>query len=145
YRRLSGEDAPDWLVCTVLPQGDVLGRVHRNNLVTVIVALGTLAAAVLISLFVSGQVARPLERLAAEAEAVRRLEIEAKPVQHSLVLEVDRLATAAEDMKRGLLSFRKYVPADLVRRLLRSGQEARLGGAPRRLTISFSDVADFTT
>ena len=41
---------------------------------------------------------------------------------------VERLACATEDMKTSLRSFRKYVPADLVRKLMQSGQEARLGG-----------------
>src|SRR5262249_1429713 len=56
----------------------------------------------------------------------------------------DRLACATEDMKASLRSFRKYVPAELVRKVLASGQEAVLGGEPRQLTIYFSDIADFT-
>ena len=47
-------------------------------------------------------------------------------------------------MKTSLRSFRKYVPADLVRKLMQSGQEAKLGGEDRCLTIYFSDIADFT-
>src|SRR5207249_7431939 len=50
-----------------------------------------------------------------------------------------------EDMKTSLRSFRKYVPADLVAKLIRSGQEAVLGGERRRLTIYFSDIAGFTS
>jgi len=48
-------------------------------------------------------------------------------------------------MKSGLRSFQKYVPAELVRSLLESGQEAQLGGERRRITLYFSDVADFTS
>lgn len=36
------------------------------------------------------------------------------------------------------------VPADLVRSLLLSGQETRLGGERRTVTIHFSDIANFT-
>jgi adenylate cyclase len=93
---------------------------------------------------VAGQVARPLEQLAAEAEAIGRLEIEPRPPRRSVVTEVDRLAVATEEMKAGLRSFQRYVPADLVRSLLASGQEARPGGERRQMTISFCDIVNFT-
>ena len=44
----------------------------------------------------------------------------------------------------GLGSSRKYVLADLVRELMSRGDEARLGGREKELTVMFSDVADFT-
>jgi adenylate cyclase len=62
----------------------------------------------------------------------------------SNVQEIHRLAAATEEMKTGLRSFQKYVPAELVRSLLSSGLEARLGGERRVVTICFSDIADFT-
>jgi adenylate cyclase len=58
---------------------------------------------------------------------------------------VDRLGGAVENMKAGLRSYQKYVPADLVRTLFASGREAELGGERRTLTISFTDLADFTS
>ncbi len=48
-------------------------------------------------------------------------------------------------MKTGLRSFQKYVPADLVRLLIESGQEAELGGTRRELTVYFSDLVGFTS
>ena len=48
-------------------------------------------------------------------------------------------------MRKGLLAFRRYVPADLVRQLIRTGQEARLGGVNRELTICFTDIEGFTS
>src|SRR5205085_4339927 len=101
--------------------------------------------AVAIAMFVSAQVARPLERIARETHAIGLMEVEPRPVAHSLVLEVDRLAVATEEMKSSLRSFQKYVPADLVRSLLRSGQDAKLGGENRIVTISFSDIVSFTS
>jgi adenylate cyclase len=145
YHCLTTEDTPDWLVCVVLPEDDVLERVGRSNRWTLWVGLAVLLSAVLISLYVSRRVSGPLARLAAETEAIGRLEVEARPVAHSPVLEVDRLAVAVEQTKTSLRSFRKYVPADLVRLLLASGQEAALGGESRCVTVYFCDLADFTS
>ena len=145
FSRLRGEGAPDWVICTVVPELDVMGAVYQSNRVTMILGLAICLAATLLSMVVSRQVARRLERLSLQTEAIGRLEIEPRPVEHSMVEEVDRLAVATEEMKTGLRSFRKYVPADLVRYLLKSGREAELGGERRALTMFFCDIADFTT
>ena len=50
-----------------------------------------------------------------------------------------------ETMKGSLRSFANYVPRDLVRAVLASGQEAVLGGQTRPMTIFFSDLAGFTS
>jgi adenylate cyclase len=48
-------------------------------------------------------------------------------------------------MKGGLQSFASYVPRDLVRAVLASGQKAELGGSTKPMTIFFSDLAGFTS
>ena len=47
-------------------------------------------------------------------------------------------------MAQGLSAFRKFIPADLVRSLLRQGVEAKPGGAVQGLTVMFIDIAGFT-
>jgi adenylate cyclase len=144
YRRLAGDDCPGWFICVVLPEEDVLGQIYHLRRVAAVIGLAALALSVILSMLVSEQVARPLERLAREAGAVGRLGVEPRPAVRSAVVEVDRLGRAVEEMKTGLRSFQKYVPADLVRALYASGREARLDGECRTLTIFFCDVADFT-
>jgi adenylate cyclase len=145
YRRLRGEDLPQWLICTVVPESEIMGSVWRSNRLTLAVGLVTLAIAGLLGWRVSGQVARPLEQLVRETEAIGRLDLEGRGATQSNIREVDRLAHATEEMKAGLRSFQKYVPADLVRSLLATGEEARLGGERKAVTICFADFADFTT
>src|SRR5262245_15248606 len=80
YRAPAADHAPTWLLCVALPEEDVLGRARHNDLAVALVGLVTLALAVLAARYVSGQVARPLEVLALDAQAVGRLEIEPRPV-----------------------------------------------------------------
>jgi adenylate cyclase len=47
-------------------------------------------------------------------------------------------------MRIGVRSFGRYVPKELVRRLMAAGGEPTLGGEHRELTIMFSDIANFT-
>jgi adenylate cyclase len=145
YRCLSTKETPDWLICIVVPEEEVLGEVTRANQRTLFLGVSVFAFAVLLGIYVSAQVAWPLEQLARETQSIGQLHLSAKPVARSIVKEVDGLAIGIEEMKTHLRSFRKYVPADLVRSLMAAGKEANQGGESRVLTIYFCDIANFTT
>ncbi len=145
FRRMAGKDTPGWIIALVIPYDEIMGPVERNNLETLLIGLGVFFAILLAGAWISSLVSKPLRRVALDTEAVGRFELDSKPLERSMIREVDQLMVAADDMKRGLRSFRKYVPADLVRQILASGGEAELGGQKAELTIFFTDIADFTT
>ena len=136
---------PNWSICTLLPEKEVLAYAQQANQLTLLIAFVVLGIAIALAVYLARQVARPLERLASEALAAGQLQIDSRPALRSIVLEVDQLGKATEEMKTGLRSFQKYLPVELVRGLLASGQEAKLGGEKRELTIAFSDIAGFTS
>ena len=145
YRGVSSPNHPDWLIGIMMPEKDVLGRVDRSNLETSLVGLAILVFATVCGLVVSAQVARPLERVVGQTARIGQFEVEARPVAHSMIREVDNLARVVEETKTSLRSFGKYVPTDLIRQMIATGQEAELGGERRRMTVSFCDLANFTT
>ena len=68
---------------------------------------------------------------------------EREEINASLV-ELAILVKGFEDMRMGLQSFQKYVPANLVRQLVETHQVARIGGKLKELTVFFSDISGFT-
>jgi adenylate cyclase len=144
YRRMAGSNVPSWVIALVIPYGEIMGAVDRNNLETMGIGIAAFFLILMSSAWISALVAKPLRRIALDSEAIGRFELEPRPLERSQIKEVDQLMVATHDMKRGLRSFGKYVPADLVREILASGGEAELGGR-KALTIFFSDIADFTT
>ncbi len=94
--------------------------------------------------WITTKVSRDLDAVVHETNRIARFELESQPMPESRILEVDHLFRSVEDMKSGLRSFRKYVPADLVRDLILSGKEARLGGQRAEVTVFFSDIMGFT-
>jgi adenylate cyclase len=144
YRPLQDGDLK-WVLCVVAPEEDILGAVWHNNRVTEGIVTVSVLVAALVALWLGTIIARPMIALAQDAEAVGRFQLDSRPVGRSWIVEVETLTTALEEMKGGLRSFRKYVPADLVRELLASGQEAKVGGNRLELTIHFSDIAGFTS
>jgi adenylate cyclase len=107
---------------------------------------GSLLAAVFgaMGAFLAGRLVRPMVALRAEMGRVGQFRIDDEVKLGSRVRELVELQTALSKMKKGLRSFRRYVPADLVSELILLDKEATLGGERRELTVFFSDIADFT-
>ena len=145
YENVHGEGTPDWIVCSILPEREIMENAWRNNWIHLGIGALIVVMATAAGVRLSRNIARPLAQLVAETKAISSFDCEPRPAIQSIVQEVVDLGVALEEMKTGLRSFRKYVPADLVRNLLLSKQTAVLGGLSRMLTIFFCDIVDFTT
>ena len=84
------------LIGVMLPESEVLGRVHRNNMMTGTIGLASFIIALLLSLLVSSRFSRPLRKLASEAEAIGRFQLEAGSPRGSIVKEVVSTVESAE-------------------------------------------------
>jgi adenylate cyclase len=144
-RAMTSEANPKWSIFTVIPEAEVFGQIGRSVRLTIWITVGVMLASLALSFLVAGQVSRPLEKLADEAKEIQHLQFPKVAPIHSMVREVDDLATAIEDMKTGLRSFGKYIPQGLLRSFISSGQEAKFGGARKEVSIFFSDIVDFTS
>ena len=138
-------DEMSWTIIIAIPEREVLGAVQRNNLITLAVCLGIGLLAVLVFSYVARQITQPLREIAADMREVGDLVLTEEPPPASAIREVHEMGQDLHRMKAGLRSFEKYVPTDVVRLVIQSGQEARLGGETTRLTVFFSDVVGFTS
>ncbi len=145
YYHIQLKETPNWLLCLVAPRDAILENVIRNNRITLVIGLISLVVAIILSILISIRISRPLKELARETERIGKFKLDPKPLKKNIVLEVDRLTEAVEEMKSNLRSFQKFVPAELVRQIVASGQEAVLGGERKTLSVFFSDIANFTT
>ncbi|MBX3250786.1 MAG: hypothetical protein KF901_26640 [Myxococcales bacterium] len=134
-----------WTVGALAPASDFLGAVEEEARTSLLFGIAALVTAILFALVLADRVSRPLVALAGQMRAVGRFEIDEADAPRSFFREIELMAQALASMKRGLASFARFVPRDLVRQVLASGREARLGGELRTLTVFFSDLAGFTT
>ncbi len=139
-------EAPSGLQCIVagmVPTAVIFSSIDKAADEMAMVGLAGLLVAVLAGAFMSYRISEPLRSLGHDLAQVGQFRLAPEDMPKSIVSEVNQLREAADRMKSGLRSFIKYVPDDLVRRLLASGQEAALGGEVRELTVFFSDIEGF--
>ncbi len=119
---------PGWSLVTVIPESEFLGPVQATiqklliGLAILIVIAGLLSAWLAQRL-----IAAPLIRVVDEIRHVERFDLDKVERHPSRLTEIENLSGAIGDMAQGLAAFRKYIPADLVKRLISDGTGARLG------------------
>lgn len=134
-----------WIVGTVIPQNDFLGEINKNMLTVLVVILFLiLIAAIAVVLLSRYLIVNPLSKISNQTLEIQNFNLDQIEYTPSVIREVDQLSMAMDQMRRGLGSFQKYLPTELVRTLISQGMEARLGGEEKNLTVYFIDLVGFT-
>lgn len=138
-------EGQDWFIGTVVPEDDFTAAINENYI--------KLAAALAVALLLIGLIAiwasrklfvKPLHRIIDQTEHISRFELEKVDYVPSRIREIDILSGSIERMSGGLGSFRKFLPATLVRTLLNEGVVAEPNAERRTLTVMFMDLQGFT-
>ena len=142
--RIGGDGRPDWMLGIVVPSEEFMGNLAADRNVLVMFAVIALLAGVYVSLLLAQRIAVPVQAIVGETKRIRSLDFGARPLPSTHVNELEELAIAVEQLKTSLRSFEKLVPAQYARHLVTTGQEARLGGERKHITIYFADIVGFT-
>jgi len=128
----------------VVPEEEILGSIKRSLNLTLALTGVLLVVSLLAAYATSRAIARPLGTLAGEVDRIRLLDLDDRAPVATAIAEVALIGQSVRNMKQGLRSFKKYVPADVVTRLMHLQKEAEIEGESRELTVFFSDIAHFT-
>jgi adenylate cyclase len=136
---------PGWSLVTVVPESAFLGPV-QDTIRKLLIGLAVLIviAGLLSAWLAQRLIAAPLIKVVNEVRRVERFDLDRVERHSSQLTEIENLSSAIADMALGLAAFRKYIPADLVKRLINDGTGARLGGVVRPMSVMFVDLAGFT-
>lgn len=125
--------------------GKVLEYERHYLLILLAVGMGICLIVAWISLRVSRRICHPLLLLEEDMARMQRFDISEDMHVNSRILEIINMENAINNMKNGLRSFKKYVPAELVGELITLHKVAALGAEKRQLTVFFCDIRDFTS
>src|SRR6202007_3344360 len=135
---------PGWSLATVIPEAEFLGPVEATLRRLIIgLAAGALLAAALSAVLARSMIAAPLTRVVGEIRHVEAFALEQVRRHPPRLPKISSLSGAIAEMAAGLSAFRKFIPADLVRSLLRQGVEAKPGGSMHELTVMFIASSGF--
>ena len=132
-------------ILILAPFSEFLGDVYKLHEEVMFMMFGILALASLIVIFFARRISAPIVKLADEVNHLRDLDLHSEMRIRSNIKEVRLMDEAVAAMRSALSSFAKYVPKDIVKELIRKGEEIALGGKKQEITIFFSDIAGFTT
>ncbi len=134
----------NWVIGMIAPADDFIGSARKTHLITVLFNIIILFVGVLLVSNLVTHVVNPLKKITREIKRIKNFELEGNIRVQSRIKEISFIADALYSMKKGLRIFQKYVPRTLVRQLIESGEDVRVGGIKKPLVILFSDITDFT-
>ncbi|CEG58642.1 adenylate/guanylate cyclase domain-containing protein [Legionella fallonii] len=134
-----------WLIGVVVPQSDFTAELKKLNIITLYISLIILVLGILLISRLVNHIIRPLKLLVKETENIKHFNLEEDIQIISHIKEIIHLRDSIHSMKIGLKLFQRYIPKILVKQLIESGEDVRIGGVRKNLTVFFSDIAHFTT
>ncbi len=145
YRQVDTLGDTPWYIGLYLPAASFAAEIQR--LITAgIAGFVVLVLSLIASIFLGRRIARPIKRIAAAANTISDLRLDAvEDLPSSRIRELDDQARAFNSMVNGLRWFQNYVPRRLVKRLLEEeGEAGGLKSLTREVTVIFTDIAGFT-
>ncbi len=110
--RLTFDEVEPLYLTSAIRQRDLLREADERRLVVGIVTLAILALSVPVTWWFGAIIARPLKKLAAQADTVRRFELApGGEIATTHISEIDRLAARMEEMKRTIRRFLDTIQA----------------------------------
>ena len=79
---------------------------------------------ILVALLISRRISRALVALTADANQIGNLDFQGRGLTHSWISEINMLARALSSARDAIKTFAVYVPRELVRKIVASGQDA---------------------
>ena len=120
---------------------------HQMNNITHIITTSLVVGiiALIMSLILSREISNPVSAVTNDMRQIQNFNLDTELAPGSIIREIRTMTDALENMKKGLRSFKKYVPTELVSDLIILKKEASLEVEKRPITILFSDIEGFTT
>ncbi len=126
-------------------QDDFVQNVRRLQFTGLILAIIAGAAFVPVVWMFGSRMSLSLNAITAQARRLQTL-AEPDPVQvNSHIKEIHELGSTVHLAQRAISSFARFVPKEIVRRVVDNSISTTLGGAKQEITLVFTDVEGFTS
>jgi adenylate cyclase len=126
-------------------QNDFVQSVRKLQLTGLILAITAGAAFVPVVWIFGSRMSRSLKKITGQAAKLQMMAPPDSSPVTSYVKEIDELGNTINLAQRAISSFARFVPKEIVRRVIDNSISTELGGAREEITVLFTDIRDFTT
>jgi adenylate cyclase len=126
-------------------QEDFVQDVRKLQYTGLLLALAAGAAFIPVVWMFGGRMSRSLKSISAQAVKLQALAAPDTSPVTSYVKEIHELGSTVSLAQRAIWSFARFVPKEIVRRVIDNSISTELGGLRREIAVVFTDVRDFTT
>lgn len=134
----------NWMVMIIAPMDEFFAQMFATQKQVYMISLAILILSGVCVVYFSKRVSSPIVLLAQEVDRIKQLDLSSEKRVHSNIKEINMMDHSVYAMKVALRTFEKYLPKEILKQLMRKGQEIRLGGEKKEITVFFSDIAGFT-
>jgi adenylate cyclase len=129
----------------VAKEDDFVKDVKKSQVVGLVLATIVSAAFVPAVWLFGGRMSRSLKAITTQANTLQKLVAPDSTPASSSIKEIHELGLTVNLAQRAIWAFSRFVPRELVKRVVDSSISTELGGARHEITILFTDVRGFTT
>eukprot|EP01006_Ploeotia_vitrea_P050876 TRINITY_DN67510_c5_g9_i1.p1 TRINITY_DN67510_c5_g9~~TRINITY_DN67510_c5_g9_i1.p1 ORF type:complete len:737 (-),score=43.91 TRINITY_DN67510_c5_g9_i1:232-2442(-) len=135
-----------WVGVVLIPRHELMSEVDKSFRLTVILcSIIIVTTTILLILFVTCMVSRPLVRMKNAMKSISKLDLDVEDNSSgALITEIQGMHESFDCMLNGLRSFEKYVPTDVIVGFLAT-DKPELGVEKKTITVGFMDIVGFTT
>lgn len=133
-----------WLIVVAIPDSDFNYEIQETIEHTLYLGILALLISAILSVYLASRITTPLIEISYEMDKIANLEFDNDKEYNTVMKEIELIGNSLNSMKKGLKSFEKYVPSELVKILIKNNKEAAIGFDNAKVSIFFSDIEDFT-
>ncbi len=145
FRPLSEKYSGKWTLGIIVPEDDFIGPIARIHETTLLFSFWLLIIAGFLTATLAKELTDPIHRAIEEADRIQNLDFDGEIDLQSPITEIQNMSNTMNSMKKALSSFKKYVPSEIVKELVKDKNEAKLEAQASKITILFTDIADFSS
>ncbi|MDD2698171.1 MAG: adenylate/guanylate cyclase domain-containing protein [Arcobacteraceae bacterium] len=134
-----------WKLATFVKKDLLLASIRNTINKMLLMSIVIMITFLFLILYISKIISRPIIKISEYMDELKDMNLDIDIQVNSNINEIRTVQNSMISLRSGLASFKKYMPSELVKILIQTNQEIKIGGSEKNLAIMFTDIENFTT
>lgn len=133
-----------WYIAVIVPFLDYFEDMLETEHYVFIISLFILIVSGVLVAFFSKRISRPIVQLAGEIDKIKNFNFEGEVKIPSYIYEINVMTDSINALKSAIRSFSKFVPKELVDKLIQKGDTIAFEGEKKEISIFFLEIMNYS-